>query len=493
VALGAAFVDVHFSLLVLRMPTLTNVGLVVPAFMLTAGLLFGGHAAIAATCVLALSVPATLWVAALRQPGSGLDDPAVVRFLVVLEVVLWATTALVIAMLRTAAEILEQHRQSEARAHALQAQLLHAQKLEAVGRLAGGVAHDFNNLLTAISGYASVLEQSSDPHAREIGDEILSAQRRGATLTRQLLAFARKDTDQPRPMDLARTLADVAGLLRRALGEKVQVHVEAEPGCAIVADPGRIEQVLLNLGLNARDAMPRGGRLWIRCGLDAGRVRLEVQDEGVGMDEQVQARAFEPFFTTKGRERGTGLGLSTVHGIVGDSGGSIELQSRVGQGTLFVVRWPRAAFVPEAEGDSQIELDGAGRRVLLVEDNDGARAYVQRLLDERGFRVTAARSAEEAAVLCAQDDAAPDLVVTDVILPGLTGPDLVRELKERWPALRCVFVSGYLGDVPLGVGFDPATDLVPKPFTSSELLARIASKLAPDAEHDTRPSPGALH
>jgi signal transduction histidine kinase/CheY-like chemotaxis protein len=479
VAVAAAFVDVHFSLIVLQMPTLANVGLVVPAFVLTAGLLFGGHVAISAALVLVISVPATLWVAALRRPGTGLDDPSVVRFLVVLEVVLWATTALVAILLRTAAQILEQHRESEARSRALQAQLLHAQKLEALGLLAGGVAHDFNNLLAAIAGYGSLLEQSSDPRARELGTEIVSTQRRGATLTRQLLAFARKDTAQPRPMDLERTLANLATLLRRAVGDQVQLHVESEPGCTIVADPGRIEQVLLNLAVNARDAMPEGGRLWIRCGVDGGRVRLEVEDEGVGMDEQVQARVFEPFFTTKGRDRGTGLGLSTVHGIVADSGGSIELHSRVRHGTRFIVHWPRAALVPEPAGDdAQVELDGAGRSVLLVEDNDGARVYFQRLLAERGFLVTAARSAEEATALLAPEAGPPDLVVTDVILPGLSGPDLIRELSSRWPSLRCLFVSGYLGDVALGAGFDAATDLVLKPFTASELLTAIAGKLA---------------
>jgi signal transduction histidine kinase len=319
--LCAAFVDVHFSLLVLRMPTLVHLGMVVPAFVLTAGLLFGGHVAVAAGALLALSVPATLWLAALRRPGMGLDDRAVVHFLVVLEVVLLATTALVAALLRTAADVLEQHAQSEARSRVLQTQLQHAQKLEALGLLAGGVAHDFNNLLTAIGGYASLVERAGDAHVRQLAGEIQAAQRRGAALTRQLLAFARKDTAQPRPIDLSRSLSDLTALLRRAVGDDVQIHLEAEPGCTIVADPGHIEQAMLNLALNARDAMPEGGRLWIRCSVERGYVRLEVEDEGVGMDEAVQARIFEPFFTTKSRDRGTGLGLSTVHGIVIDSGG----------------------------------------------------------------------------------------------------------------------------------------------------------------------------
>jgi signal transduction histidine kinase len=476
--LGAAFVDVHFSLLVLRMPTLVHLGMVVPAFVLTAGLLFGGHVAVAAGGLLALSVPATLWVAALRQPGMGLDDRAVVHFLVVLEVVLLATTALVSALLRTAAEVLEQHAQSEARSRALEAQLQHAQKLEALGLLAGGVAHDFNNLLTAIGGYASLVERSGDDHVRKLAGEILAAQRRGAALTRQLLAFARKDTAQPRPIDLSRSLSDLTALLRRAVGDSVQLHLEAEPGCTIVADPGHAEQVVLNLALNARDAMPEGGRLWIRSSVEHGHVRLEVEDEGVGMDDAVQARAFEPFFTTKSRDHGTGLGLSTVHGIVIDSGGQIELTSRVGHGTRFTLRWPRTALVPESDDAAAVvQLAGAERAVLLVDDNHGARSFVQRVLEGHGFRVVAASSAEEALSLTEARASPPDLLVSDVIMPGQSGPELAARLRQRWPSLRCLFVSGYLGDVALGEGFDPAKDLVRKPFTASQLLARIATKL----------------
>jgi signal transduction histidine kinase/ActR/RegA family two-component response regulator len=484
-ALAAVFVDAHFSLLVLPMPTLANVGLIMPAFVLASGILFGGRFALAAAGVLVFSVPATLWCAGRAHPGRGFDDPAVLHYLVVIEAALAGTTALVVTLLRTSAEILEQHRAGEARSRTLQAQLQHAQKLEALGRLAGGVAHDFNNLLAAIGGYGVLLGRSSDPRARELGSEIVAAQHRGASLTKQLLAFARKDTAQPRPIDLSRSLAALKALLLRAVGDRVQLHVEAEPGCAIVADPGRIEQVLLNLAVNARDAMPDGGRLWIRCSASEGQVQLEVEDEGTGMDEQVQARAFEPFFTTKGRDHGTGLGLSTVHGIVTDSGGSIDLQSRVGQGTRFTVRWARVGLVPEAESAPQIELAGGDRSVLLVEDNAGARSYFHALLAERGFRVTAAGSAEEAVALTDGTLPAPDLVLTDVVLPGRTGPELVAQLRARWPALPCLFVSGYLGDIALGDGFDPATDLVPKPFTPSELLARIASKLAtPDAERE---------
>jgi signal transduction histidine kinase/CheY-like chemotaxis protein len=482
--LGAAFIDAHFSLLVLPMPTLANIGLVVPAFVLATGLLFGGRVAFLAAGTLSVSIPTTLWVASFWGPGTGLHDDAVVHFLIVLEVALLGTTALLWAFLRSFAEILEEHRVSEARNRDLAAHLQHAQKLEALGLLAGGVAHDFNNLLTAVGGYGALLERSKDPLARDLGAQILAAQQHGATLTKQLLAFARKDIPQPRPMDLSRTLGNLTALLQRAVGEAVRLQLEAEPDCVIVADPGRIEQVMFNLSVNARDAMPNGGRLWIRCTRTDGDVVLEVEDEGVGMDEATRARVFEPFFTTKGRHQGTGLGLSTVHGIVTDSGGTIDLLSRPGRGTRFVLQWPRAALAPEEEDGPPVELDGRGYTVLLVEDNAGARAYVERLLLDRGFTVIPAGSAEEAlSRVAAEDASAPDLLVCDVILPGLTGPELARRLRQRWAMLPCLFVSGYLGDIPLGDGFDVTRDLVLKPFTQAELLGHIARKVGARRPH----------
>jgi CheY-like chemotaxis protein/anti-sigma regulatory factor (Ser/Thr protein kinase) len=368
---------------------------------------------------------------------------------------------------------------SEARRRELLAQLQHTQKLEALGRLAGGVAHDFNNLLAAIGAYGALLQRSSDRAARDIGAEIVTAQGRGAALTRQLLAFARKDLAQPRPIDLGRTLAGLGALLRRAVGERTQLHLEAEPGCVILADTARVEQVLINLAVNARDAMPDGGRLWIRCSATADRVALEVEDEGVGMDEDTRQRAFEPFFTTKPRDRGTGLGLSTVHGIVTDSAGTIEVDSQVERGTRFTMRWPRSVLAATSEDEEPVALAGSGRTVLLVEDNASLRRYVETLLVERGFAVVSAGSAEEAETRAAGIAAAPDLVVSDVILPGRTGPELVAALRDRWPALPSLFISGHLGDLALGDDAEPAIDLLPKPFTTTELLRRVAGKLEP--------------
>jgi len=475
-ALAATFIDTHGSLFLLRMPTLATVGLVMPSFVLSTGLLFGGRVALWAAGVLLVSIPTTIWSASLLHINPGLADPEVRHFVVVVEAVVIAVTGILMAFLNTFAEILEQHHAGEERRRRLQAELQHAQKLEALGLLAGGVAHDFNNLLAAIGGYGSLLGRSSDPRARELGTQIVSAQQRGATLTKQLLAFARKDIPKPRPIDLARTLAGLTELLKRAVGSQTQLHIEAEPDCTIVADPGRIEQIAFNLAVNARDAMPEGGRVWIRCMKSADQVTFEVEDEGMGMDEATRLRIFEPFFSTKGRN-GTGLGLSTVHGIVADSGGSIHVVTSVGQGTRFVIRWPRTALVPAADSERTVELRGEGRTVLLVEDNDGARLYVEELLADRGFRVLVAPSAEEALSIAAGATSPPALVLSDVILPGLTGPDLVARLRARWPLVPCLFVSGYVGDLALGPGFDPTHDLVPKPFTPNELLAHLARKL----------------
>jgi signal transduction histidine kinase len=477
IALAFAGIDVLYSLLTLDQPTLGPSGLVVPIIVLASGLLFGGRAAVAVAAVLGFSVPGVIVLGAVLGTGIGFSDSTVVHYVVALEAVLIATTGLLAAYLVSFASILAQHEESEARSRELQGQLQHAQKLEAIGLLAGGIAHDFNNLLTAIGGYGMLLEGSSDERAREFGAEIVATQKRGATLTRQLLAFARKDISQPKPIDLAATLRDMTVLLQRAVGERVRLVLDCVPDCWIVADPGRIEQVVLNLVVNARDAMPEGGRLWIRCSTAGARVRFEVEDEGVGMDEVTQARVFEPFFTTKPRNHGTGLGLSTVHGIVVDSGGSIKLESALGRGTRFTILWPRAPLVAEARPAPKPALAGAGRSVLLVEDNDGARTFLQRLLLDSGFRVDAARNAEHALELIAKRDAAPDLVLSDVIMPGLTGPQLVAQLKQRWPALRALFISGYLGDIALGEGFDAATDLVLKPFSSGELLERVGQKL----------------
>ncbi len=478
VPLAGVLVDLHYSLLTLSWPLLGSAGLIAPAFVVAMGLLFGGHAAFWAAGGLMLSAPLMLWLAQVTGLGPGFDTPGIGHFLLTLEAVVVAVTAMVAAFLRSFAQVLRQSQESEQRARDLQMQLQHAQKLEAVGLLAGGVAHDFNNLLTAVGGYGALLSTSTDPRAREFGGEIVAVQRRGATLVRQLLAFARKDILQPTPMDLARTLQETTSLLKRLIGERIRIELQAQPGCSIIADPGRIEQVIINLASNARDAMPEGGTLTLRCAPSEHAVLLEVEDTGTGMDASVQARVFEPFFTTKGRHQGTGLGLSTVHGIVTESGGSIEVDSQLGRGSRFTVRWPRSPLVLDTERaqPEQSTLEGRNRRIVVVEDHDGARKYVKQLLEDRGFDVVVARDGAEALHL-AEHTYAPALVLTDVLMPGMTGPELIVLLQAHWPAVPCLFMSGFLGDISLGPTFDPRKDLVTKPFTPSELLDRIASKL----------------
>jgi signal transduction histidine kinase/CheY-like chemotaxis protein len=478
VPLAGVLVDLHYSLLTLSWPLLGSAGLIAPALIFATGLFFGGRAAFRASAGLMVSAPLTVWLGSFTGVGPGMNVPGIGHFLLAFEAVILAVTAMLAAFLRSFAQVLHQSQQSERRARDLQMRLQHTQKLEALGLLAGGVAHDFNNLLTAVGGYGALLATSSDGRAREFGGEIVAMQRRGASLVRQLLAFARKDLSQPTPMDLARTLHGTAGLLERLVGEQIRIDVQAQPGCAIVADPGRIEQVFVNLASNARDAMPEGGTLTLRCTASEHDVTLEVADTGRGMDESVKARVFEPFFTTKDRHQGMGLGLSTVHGIVTESRGSIEVDSKLGRGTRFIVRWPRSPLVIEAESapPEHSALEGLNRRIVLIEDHDGARNYVKLLLEERGFDVAVARDGE-AALHLAEHTYAPALVLSDVLLPQMTGPELIVRLRARWPEVPCLFMSGFLGDIALGAGFDPRKDLVAKPFTASELLERIASKL----------------
>jgi signal transduction histidine kinase/CheY-like chemotaxis protein len=478
VPLAGVLVDLHYSLLTLSWPLLGSAGLIAPALVVATGLFFGGRAAFQASAGLMVSAPLTVWLGSFTGLGPGIHVPGIGHFLLAFEAVIVGVTAMLAAFLRSFAQVLHQSQQSEQRARDLQMQLQHTQKLEALGLLAGGVAHDFNNLLTAVGGYGALLASSSDPRAREFGGEIVSMQRRGASLVRQLLAFARKDLAQPTPMDLGRTLQGTTSMLERLVGERIRVDMDAQAGCAIVADPGRIQQVIINLASNARDAMPEGGTLTLRCTASEHAITLEVEDTGHGMDESTKARVFEPFFTTRDRHQGTGLGLSTVHGIVTESHGSIEIDSQLGRGTRFIVRWPRSPLVLEADSapPEHAILEGLNRRIVLIEDHDGARNFVKQLLEDRGFDVAVARDGEEAMHL-AENTYAPALVLSDVLLPQTTGPELIVRLRARWPAVPCLFMSGFLGDIALGHGFDPHKDLVAKPFTASELLERIASKL----------------
>jgi len=361
----------------------------------------------------------------------------------------------------------------------LEAQLAHAQKLEAVGRLAGGIAHDFNNLVTAITGYGELLRSglaAEDPR-RADAEEILRAAGRAAGLTQQLLAFGRRQLAQPRVIDLNQLVGELDKLLQRLAGEQVAVVTElAEEVVPVHVDPGQFEQVLVNLVVNARDAMPGGGRVLIRTRIVGAEAVLEVSDEGDGMTEEVQARAFEPFFTTKARGKGTGLGLATVYGIVQQSAGRIDLTSEPGQGTRFVITLPRAEGEPQPlAADGRPGVSRGGReRIVLAEDDAQVRRLAERTLAAAGYTVQACADGEQCLAAVRDGSPGPDLLVTDLVMPGIGGHQLARRCRELAPGLRVLFVSGYTDDVAERQGLVGAGQaFLPKPFTPAELVARV--------------------
>jgi PAS domain S-box-containing protein len=373
-------------------------------------------------------------------------------------------------------------------------QLRQAQKLESIGRLAGGVAHDFNNLLTVILSCATSLEEGARGAAEEIR-EIHGAAQRAAELTRQLLAFARKQVIDPVPLVLNDVVRGSEKLLRRVLGEDVDVRVELDPQLwATRCDPGQIEQVIMNLAVNARDAMPRGGRLAIETAnarLDEegarrrpGRapgdwVRLLIRDSGTGMSAEVKAHLFEPFFTTKPPGAGTGLGLATVYGIVKQLDGHVEVASEPGAGTTIDVWLPRTREAPVAVSPSApAPVRGGTERLLVVEDDPLVREVTVRQLRAAGYEVLAATNPGEALALELADLNRVQLLVTDVVMPGGDGRTLAAELVRRHPALRVLYVSGYAPDVIAARGkLDERVEFLHKPFTSSALLSRVRSLL----------------
>ncbi len=390
-------------------------------------------------------------------------------------------------------------REAEERERQLQGQLLQAQKMEAVGLLAGGVAHDFNNLITVIGGYGAMLAQSSDPEARKYAPDIMAVQERGATLVRHLLTFARREMVQPQVMDLAACVQNAVPLLNRMLGERVLLAVHAPESCPVLADPGQMEQVLINLAVNARDALPKGGRVEVSCLSRENRIELEVKDEGTGMAPDVIERIFDPFFTTKPPGQGTGLGLSTVHGIVQAAGGGIVVKSRPGGGSRFIVSLPRSTLpLDEPALAPMVELQASvsGTSILVADDNDAVRSYLERLLRRAGFQVRLARSGDQALEILMQATHPPDLLLADVVMAGMTGPEAAELAARRWPGLRTLFMSGYLGVSAETELFDTTSNLIMKPFGAGELLRRIELVLAQEPQKAARhlsshPFPGA--
>ena len=384
----------------------------------------------------------------------------------------------------------------------LEEQLLQSQKMQAIGLLAGGVAHDFNNLLTVINGYTHLASENSNLEAetRIYLDEVLKAGTRASELTQQLLAFGRKQILQPKVLNLRQLLEETERLLRRLIGEDIELLMEVDPRTgAIKADPGQIGQVIMNLAVNARDAMPHGGKLTIRTTaveFDGNRskpqaeilpgryIMLSITDTGHGMDESTQQRIFEPFFTTKEKGRGIGLGLSTVYGIVKQSGGHIWVQSEVNEGTTFTICLPETSSAPQSSQSQAPMASSRGKEtVLLVEDQAEVRRLAREVLEARGYRVVEAANGAEAANICDASRNSFDLLLTDVIMPGITGTELAAQLRSRWPALKVMFMSGY-SDTHLAQqeAKDARTAYLSKPFDPGVLATKVRDVLGPPAE-----------
>ncbi|HVO18157.1 MAG TPA: response regulator [Anaeromyxobacter sp.] len=379
----------------------------------------------------------------------------------------------------------------------LESQLRLSQKLEAVGQLAGGVAHDFNNILAVINSYTElVVDQlgSEDPRRDDL-EQVLAAGARAAALTRQLLAFSRRQFLKPTVLSPNAVVVGLERMLRRIIGEDVRLELRLDPGLGHVrADPAQLEQVLMNLVVNARDAMPRGGQLVIATGSarlaegDLGGhpdarpgayVVLEVKDTGQGIDPAVLPHIFEPFFTTKGPGKGTGLGLSTVYGIVKESGGFVEVRSQLGQGTAFRVHLPLGQALPAAaEAATEAEPSGGSETVLVVEDDGGVRRLVHRVLEPAGYTVLSAPSGPDAFRLQERRAGPVHLLLTDVVLPAMDGAAVAERFRVLQPGIRVLFMSGYPGRAPSSPDVS-GRDLwlLRKPFTAADLLRKVRDRL----------------
>ena len=383
----------------------------------------------------------------------------------------------------------------------LEDQFRQSQKMEAVGRLAGGIAHDFNNLLMVISGYTEVLlDQLTLGHPLHAKAEaIQGASDRATTLTRQLLAFSRKQLLELKVIDVNAIVEDMERLLRPLIGEHIELTTSLAPniGCTR-ADAGQLEQVIMNLVVNAKDAMPNGGKISIRTASvtldDSYRqentfikngpyVMISVSDNGQGMDRETQARIFEPFFTTKEKGKGTGLGLSTVYGIIKQSGGYVFVQSEVGRGTVFTIYFPRVDEPSEVRGEIPVSLATAGgtETVLLVEDEDSVRQLVRETLESRGYRVLEAGNGQGALTVAASHTDPIHLVITDVVMPGLNGHELVQQLLPARPGIKVLYLSGYAQDAFTTPLAEAQKTFLQKPFTLQSLARKVREILGPPA------------
>jgi signal transduction histidine kinase len=396
------------------------------------------------------------------------------------------------------AELRRQAREDREERKAIERQLQQSQKMEAIGRLAGGIAHDFNNLLTAILGFSGLAIDclATKGDVRFELDQVKQAAERAARFTKQLLAFSRQQVLSPRLIDPVDVVEMIAPMLRHLMGESVHLETSGNAaGARVRVDPGQFEQVVMNLAINARDAMPAGGTLRIdtsRVELDAvaatglqlapgSYVAVSVTDSGTGMDDAVRARIFEPFFTTKPPGAGTGLGLSTVYGILQQSGGSIAVESTIDHGSTFTVFLPLAVAVTETPRFSSPpprRLGGGKGTVLIAEDEASVRTLMCTVLSSAGFQVLEAASGTEAAHLVEARDQPIDLLITDVVMPGMVGPDLAHLTLARFPQTRVLYITGYATHPAIPPGFMSGDDaLLQKPFSPEQFLARVQERL----------------
>ncbi len=392
-----------------------------------------------------------------------------------------------------------ERKQAERALRASEAQLRQSQKMEGIGQLAGGIAHDFNNLLTVINSYSDMLLAETgfdNPFARNGLDQIKEAGYRAALLTRQLLAFSRRQVLQPTVMDLNEVVSNIVKLLRRLIGEDIRMVLCLYPALGRVkVDAGQMEQIIMNLAVNARDALPGGGEMTIETmnvELDSATVRthpsiepgsyvmLAVSDTGCGMDADTQARIFEPFFTTKEPGKGTGLGLATVYGIVEQSGGKIDVQSTLGQGTTLKIYLPRVEEeIEQVESTSTLDESLRGSEtILLVEDEEMVRSLAQVLLERNGYTVLAARNGTDALRMVEQGTRMIHLLLTDVVMPGMNGPALAERILAIRPATKVLYMSGYTGrELTSAAAWETGPAILQKPFTPQSLAHKVHEML----------------